>query len=105
MGLTRQLWQEKAVAADPSRNGVLVLDTPFGTRSKKSRNNKWRGHRLRRSVHLPMECHKYRHTGNQDCTTLFGFDMIVLITFIMAYQDTIIGKMAIFIYNKEGDLF
>jgi hypothetical protein len=47
----------------------------------------------------------FRQTGSRPRTVIIGVDLLNLVTFIMAWPDATLVKMAVFIYNKGGDLY
>ena len=44
----------------------------------------------------------FRQTGNRERMTIVGVDLLSLVTYITAWPDATIDKMAVFIYNKGG---
>ena len=44
-------------------------------------------------------------TGNGPRTSIIGADLLNLVTYLTAWPDATIDKMAAFIYNEEGDLY
>jgi hypothetical protein len=47
----------------------------------------------------------FRQTGNTERTTIVGADLLSLVTYITAWPDATLDKMAVFIYNEGGDLY
>ena len=97
LGLSRQLRQDRAVAADPSLGGSGY---PVWYRIKeidKSQNGEDIDCDARSIRRWNVRLLPYRHTGNRARTKLVGFDMIALITFILAWPDATLDEMATFI--------
>ena len=102
LGLSRQLRQDRAVAADPSLGGSGY---PVWYRIKeidKSQNGEDIDCDARSIRRWNVRLLPYRHTGNRARTKLVGFDMIALITFILAWPDATLDEMVAFIYNEGG---
>ena len=102
LGLSRQLQQDRAVAADPSLGGSGY---PVWYRIKeinKHQNGEDTDCDARSIRQWNVRLLPYRHTGNMDRTKLVGFNMIALISFILAWPDATLDEMATFIYNEGG---
>ena len=44
-------------------------------------------------------------TSNTERTLIVGVDLLSLVTYITAWPDATLDKMAVFIYNEGGDLY
>jgi len=44
----------------------------------------------------------FHQTGNRERTTIVGVDLLSLVTYITAWPDATLDKMAVFIYNRGG---
>jgi hypothetical protein len=49
--------------------------------------------------------HPYRQMGNKAREQVLGVDMINLVTFLRAWPEATLDKMAVFLYNKGGSLY
>jgi hypothetical protein len=47
----------------------------------------------------------FRQTGKRERMTIIGVDLLSLVTYITAWPDATLDKMAVFIYNEGGGVF
>ena len=106
LGLSRQLKLMRRVPPHPSWGGSTGYavsfrqeqlqrwhngDPTIASKSSLQRWNLWL---------LP-----YHQTGNGPQSQLIGIEMVLLVTFVIAYPDAIIEEMAVFIYNNGGCIY
>ncbi len=59
-----------------------------------------------RSIYRRADClDPFCQSGNRERTTIVGVDLLRRVTYIMAWPDAILDKMAVFIYNEGGGLY
>jgi hypothetical protein len=103
-GLSRQLRQPRCEAADPSCGGS-GYDVWFWRQQLERAAAS--GNIVVSSTYLcrwNSRLHPYHHTGNKSRDQLVGVNLINAVSFLMAWLETYIEELAVFIYNEGGPL-
>jgi hypothetical protein len=105
LGLTRQLKQTSRKTPHPCRGG-RGYDTCFRQEQLVKAAAGKAVDVSKASILCWREClHPYCPTGNTAREQVVGVDLINLVTFLKAWLEAHLDKMAIFIYNKGGPLY
>jgi hypothetical protein len=106
LGFSRQLEQPRRVVPPPRLGGSSGYPVWYREQQLQRFNA---GEAI--DVSWPSICRwadrlePFRQTGNTERTTIVGVDLLSLVTYITAWLDATLDEMAVFIYNKGGDLY
>ncbi len=106
LGFSRQLKQSWRVAPHPSLGGSS--DYPVWHREEQL--EKWNANEVtdgsKRSLfRWTRRLKPHRQTGYMERSRIIGTELLNLVTYITAWPDATLDKMAVFIFNEGGELY
>jgi hypothetical protein len=106
LGFSRRLKQPRRILPYPGFGGSSSYPMWYRKQQLQRFNAKEAIDVSWRSIYRWADClEPFRQSGNRERTTIVGVNLLSLVTYITAWPDATLDEMAVFIYNKGGDLY